>query len=107
MKVVIDFIVAHWKLLLITGLILLTFITSLLPKKVKTLDTVKEIILANLPKFISMVERPGDGKEKLLEVVDLTTAFITKLYPNIQANQYIDFIKSSVESILNTPQRKR
>lgn len=101
-----EFILANWKYLICAAAFLFVTIVTLIPKKVKTLDTIKEVILANLPKFIDMVERPGDGREKMKEVIELCLAFITKLYPGVQANQYISFIRSSVEAILNTPQKK-
>lgn len=102
----IDFLKDNWKFFLYVGLIFVNLIISIIPRKTKTLDTIKETITTNLPKFINMVERPGDGKAKLQEVVDMTVAFIQKLYPNVQANQYISFIKSSAELILSTPQKK-
>lgn len=101
-----EFICKYWKYLICALAFLFVIIITLLPKKVKTLDTIKEVILANLPRFITMVERPGDGEAKLKEVIELCVAFLTKLYPGIQANQYISFISKSVEAILKTPQKK-
>ena len=100
------FIFTYWKELAYLLVCLFVIIFTLLTRKVKTVDTVKEIILEVLPRFITSVERPGDGKAKMKEVVSCVLAYLSKLYPDVDFSKYITFIKQSVENILKTPQRK-
>lgn len=108
-QVILEWIQSNWKLVS-TGLLLLFYfilvLVQLFQKKVKVQDTVKEAILSMLPELINKVEEPGNGKAKLQAVVEMCVAAISKLFPGVSANQYIGFIKQSVEAILKTPQKK-
>lgn len=101
-----EFIFTYWKELACgLGFLIVTLVTLIKPK-VKTIDTIKEVILEVLPKFINSVERPGDGSTKLKEVVCLCLTYLGRLYPDMDFSKYISFIKESVENILKCPQRK-
>ena len=106
MKQVIDWIIQNYKLVVYGLCTLIILFCTILPKKVKVQDTVKEAILSMLPELIVKVEEPGNGKEKLKAVVEMCAAAISKLFPGVSVNQYIGFIKQSVEAILKTPQKK-
>lgn len=106
MTEILDWCAANYKLLIYGVCTLIIFLCTVLPKKVKVQDTVKEVILSMLPELITKVEEPGNGKEKLHAVVEMCVAAIEKLFPGVNANQYITFIRSSVEAILKTPQKK-
>lgn len=106
MKQVIDWIIENYKLVVYGLCTLIILFCTILPKKVKVQDTVKEAILSMLPELILKVEEPGNGKEKLKAVVEMCAAAISKLFPGVSVSQYIGFIKQSVEAILKTPQKK-
>ena len=93
----------NWKLLAYAICTFIIFLCTVLPKKVKVLDTVKEAILSMLPELISKVEEPGNGQAKLKAVVEMCVAAISKLFPGVNANQYISFIKQSIEAIGKAP----
>lgn len=103
MKQVIDWIIQNYKLVVYGLCTLIILFCTILPKKVKVQDTVKEAILSMLPELISKVEEPGNGKEKLKAVIEMCVAAISKLFPGVNANQYISFIKQSVEAIGKAP----
>ena len=65
-----EFIFTYWKELAYALVGLIVIIITLVTRKVKSVDTIKEIILEVLPRFITSVERPGDGKAKMKEVTD-------------------------------------
>ena len=103
MNEVLIWIQENWKLFAYAICTLIIFLCTVLPKKVKVLDTVKEAILSMLPELINKVEEPGNGKAKLKAVVEMCVAAISKLFPGVNASQYISFIKQSVEAIGKTP----
>lgn len=106
MNQVIEWIIQNYKLVVYGLCTLIIFLCTVLPKKVKVQDTVKEAILSMLPDLIVKVEEPGNGREKLKAVVEMCAAAISKIFPGVSVNQYIGFIKQSVEAILKTPQKK-
>lgn len=103
MNEVLVWIQENWKLLVYVICTFIIFLCTVLPKKVKVFDTVKEAILFMLPELISKVEEPGNGQAKLKAVVEMCVAAISKLFPGVNANQYISFIKQSIEAIGKTP----
>ena len=104
MNEVLTWCLENWKILAYILCTLVIFLCTVCPKKTKVLDTVKETILEILPELISKVEEPGNGKKKLHAVVEMCVAAVEKLYPGVNANQYITFIRQSVEAIGKTPQ---
>lgn len=106
MKQFFDFIIQNYKFFAYVLCTLIILFCTILPKKVKVQDTVKEAILTMLPELINKVEEPGNGKEKLKSVVEMCIAAISKVFPGVSVSQYIGFIKQSVEAILKTPQKK-
>lgn len=106
MNQVIEWIIQNYKFVVYGLCTLIILFCTILPKKVKVQDTVKEAILSMLPELINKVEEPGNGKEKLKAVVEMCVAAILKLFPGVNASQYVGFIKQSVEAILKTPQKK-
>lgn len=105
-NVVIDFVKANWMWLIEVLTLLIVTLITIFKKKVKVISDVKGEILQVLPTFIAAVERDGDGPMKMREVIDMTTAFLQRIYPGIQVKSYISFIRKSVEAILTTPEKK-
>lgn len=111
----IDFLIAHWRIILSVVLLLVSFLLLLIRKRPKTfIDTfgcVKEAILERLPLLISLCERPGNGSEKLDEVIVyclqyIETEVIGRQMSDIERSYFTDFISKYVEAILMTPQKK-
>ena len=112
MEKIIEIIVHNWKLIAFGVLVCAEFVLFLVKKKPqKVVDGLYAALLKVLPGFVVYAEasNPGveKGAEKLNMVIDLASAYIRKLYPGIEIDdEIIKFIKSSVEVILSTPQKK-
>ena len=111
----IEFLLAHWRIILSVVLLLVSFLLLLIRKRPKTfIDTfgcVKEAILERLPLLISLCERPGNGSEKLDEVIIYCLQYIEdevigRQLSDIERAYFTDFISKHVEAILMTPQKK-
>lgn len=109
---VLSFISEHIDLCISFVLALIILVLQLFKKKpVKVIDGLYSALIKALPGFIVYAEKLiGDGKgdEKLDKVVELSIAYINKLYPGIKdLTPLLDFVKSQVEIILSTPQKKK
>ena len=111
----IDFLLAHWRTILSVVLLLVSFLLLLIRKRPKTfIDTfgcVKEAILERLPLLISLCERPGNGSDKLDEVIIYCLQYIEedvigRQLSDVERSYFTDFISKHVEAILMTPQKK-
>lgn len=109
---VLSFISEHIDLCISFVLAVIILVLQLFKKKpVKVIDGLYSALLKALPGFIVYAEQLiGDGKgdEKLEKVVELSIAYIDKLYPGIKDHSaFVDFVKCQVEIILSTPQKKK
>ena len=109
MKNVISWIVSHPETVASIVCAIVTLVIWFIKKRpVKVVDTFKEKILAQLPYIIAKAEQeigPGNGEKKLQFVIDYFTWSFAQEGLTL-ADSYIKFIKSSVENILSTPQKK-
>lgn len=103
---IIDFVKANWTWIIEVLTLLIVTLITIFKKKVSVIDTIKGTILEVLPQFIAAVERDGDGAAKKQEVLDCVKAYLIRIYPEIKVDQYVSFIKKSIEAILTTPQKK-
>lgn len=106
MEEVFEFIKVNWTWMIEVLTLLIVTLVTIFKKKVKVISDIKGQILEVLPSFIASVEAPGNGPTKMKEVIDMTTAFLERIYPGIQVKSYISFIRKSVEAILSTPEKK-
>ena len=98
-----------WELLAALLLLLIdtaVFFVNVFKKKVAICDSAKEFILEHLPTCIVLSEKVGeDGNKKKNNCVLMMEELLLKAgYPC--PTRYSDFIKSQIESILCTPQKK-
>lgn len=103
---IIEFVKANWTWIIEVLTLLIVTLITIFKKKVSVIDTVKGTILEVLPVFIAAVERDGDGPAKKEEVLKSVKTYLTRIYPEIKVDQYVSFIKKSIEAILATPQKK-
>lgn len=101
-----EFIIKYWHELLGLALLLIVTLLTLFKPKVKVFDSIKMEILKILPGLINVVEHPGDGSTKLVQVIGAVNAYLSKLYPDFKVGSYDEFIILAIESILSTPQKK-
>ena len=109
----IDFIEKYGLYILALCSILLEFILILIKRKPKTFDDFVSILsecALSLPSMISLVEVPGKGYEKKLNVIDSFKKLVSKkLGRDLSTKEeriFNDFVSSQIELILTTPQKK-
>lgn len=112
-NLILDFIVDNWYYLLSILILLLSFIISIVRKRVNSnlVDSVKSSLLELLPSFISLAEVsevPGEDKKNF--VINLALDRISSLLgcklSDADKSYWVSFISTSLESILSTPQKK-
>lgn len=104
----IDFLKNYWFELLIIVITIVSVVVAAIRKKPSTAsEQVKNMIAEVLPGFINLAEASGvKGTAKLLFVIDSVMKRI-KAYTSSKDEQYwMSYIKSQVESMLSTPQKK-
>lgn len=84
-----------------------------LSKKKPASNLIEEVfskVIALLPGLISKVERPGNGSQKKLEVVEASLALMSKyLGRNLTEDEKIHYaikFSNQIESILDAPTKK-
>ena len=107
MKDIIAWIQANYKLVIYCFCTLVIFLCTVCRKSTKVQDSVPGAILKMLPELIKKVEEPGNGKSKKQAVIEMCLAAVSKLFPGVNANQYLSFIRESIEAILETPQKRK
>ena len=111
----IEFLKAHYDFVLSCILFILTLVVFIIRKrpvtKVGLLSEIKEKVLERIPLLISMVEHPKDGDAKKNLVIESSLEFITQLVghtlSDVERDYFVTFVSNSIESILNTPERKK
>ena len=107
---VLNFIKENWKLILEIVVLLVSVVMFIIRKKpVKVVDTLKQTICAFLPGIITVAESSGlKGEDKLKYAIDLLYKVFVKDYLTREEfdNKYLSFVKSQIEAILSTPQKK-
>ncbi len=112
-NLILDFIVDNWYYLLSILILFLSFIISIVRKRANSnlVDSVKSSLLELLPSFISLAEVsevPGEDKKNF--VINLALDRISSLLgyklSDADKSYWVNFITSSLESILSTPQKK-
>lgn len=111
MEKIILFIVENWRLLVECASVILALVLFILRKRpVKVFDSVKDTIWSILPSLINEAEKvfpeSGKGVEKGQFVVGAVWKYLHDTYAIDDFDFYTDFIKSAVEYILSTPQKK-
>jgi len=105
------FIQTNWQGIATIVIALATLLITILKKKVKIIDTIKEFILTKLPGLISSAEIlfkkdiVSFGVEKKSFVIEAMKKLILDEF-GCTADKYVSFISDSIESILATPQKK-
>lgn len=111
MEKIFEFIAANWQYISICIVIVIEVLIILIKKRpVKIIDSVKSVILTDLPEVIKEAEDkfgPGKGEEKLKYVVAVILLKLKVTQPDLDASLYIDTIKDGIEKILDTPQKKK
>lgn len=72
-------------------------------------DTIFELLLEELPKFIILAEKLKLGSQKKEFVLGVAYSFLSKYSGkdiSVVAEEYGDRVCSAIESILSTPQKK-
>ena len=111
MEKILSFVLEHLELCIACVVAFITLLLQVLKKKpVKVIDGLYAALTKVIPGFIVYAEEQigaGKGKTKMDVVINLATAYINKLYPGLKdLSPYIQFVKSQVEVILSTPQKK-
>lgn len=104
-----DFIKENWRVIVELSTLTISVVFFLVKKRpcVNQIDSIKKDILEILPLMINSVETPGNGSEKLVQVVSMVRSYIGRRYHLTDLSQDMtDFIISSLESILSTPKKK-
>lgn len=110
MEKFVEFVIAHWDLILSVAVFILSFILALLKKKpVEVVESLKGMLMQLLPYWINEAEVkfPGEsrGLEKINYVVDKAQSWF-----NEQGFKfgifYNSFVRDQVEQILSTPKKK-
>lgn len=104
-----DFIRVNWKLIVIVILVLVNLIVLCFKKtKVVTQDNVWTFIMSILPSLITKVEVPGNGEEKLTEVICYIFSMLKEKFglTDDEARVYVEPTKDYIEKILSCPQKK-
>lgn len=108
----INFISTNYRLILEVVLLIVSVVIFILRKKpVEVTKTIMELIYTLVPQEINSYERfygSGHGTEKKKSVVDFVLAEIERKYAlnDAQRSFYTSLIKSVIEEILSTPQKK-
>lgn len=107
----IDFLKAYWREILEVVILLASIVICCIKKRpVKVVDTLRELILQLLPGCInaSEIEAAGlPGKDKKEYAINLLLEVLQgQGYGDDTIAPYLPFIKSQVEVILSTPQKK-
>lgn len=109
-----DFLLSYWKIIVAAALLLFDVVLLFLNRRkpLKVYDSVHQSILYVLPDLIKSAENSyagsGQGSEKLSMVLELLHNYLCSVYgmSTLEAMKYDDFVKSNVEKILATPQKK-
>ena len=104
-----EWIISHIDTIIIFLLFTIVFIASLCSKKVNKNILIYRLLMV-LPMYINEAENTGlSGSEKFAHVFQRSLAYlvaITGLSQEEVITKFTGFINSSIESILNTPQKK-
>ena len=105
-----EFLFENWRIILEACLVVTSAIIFCLRKKpVKVVDSIKQDILQLLPGCINAAEMQKDlsGSDKLEFALSLVLGVLKEHgYGDDVVSQYLSFIRSQVEVILSTPQKK-
>lgn len=109
MDVFLDFLVNHYRVLILLVLNLIYFIILFCKKKVKIDDISKQVLML-IPEFINIAEvKFQDGAEKYSYVFNRCIELLHTLTHRSAASlteEYTAFIDSAIENVLSTPQKK-
>ena len=94
--------------LLLLFIDVVVFFLNVFRKKVKVVDTLKELILEHLPTCIILAEKIGStGQIKKNDAIGLMNEYLLKCGIDSKTiSLHQDFIGKQIESILCTPQKK-
>lgn len=105
---ILDFIKVYWRECLSLCFLILSSILFALKKKPtwNKLETIYCAVLQKLPVFIDVVEKDGCGEEKLFLVLSLVKSYLIEEYKFNNFDEIEPLVRSWIESILSTPQKK-
>ena len=108
MKIVIEFIIENWRLIVEVVCAIIALVLFICRKKpVKVLDTVKECISRLLPYVIKEAEKTDlKGEDKMVFALQTLYALLKDFGYEEVYNNYRDFAREQIELILSTPQKK-
>lgn len=116
MKQILDFIIENkeWlkPLCYLIVSVISTVVVIVCKKKrcINELDNIKQEVLSVLPEFISSVEYligAGNGADKKRMVLDAINDFVKKKFSVNLPSSLLSFFGDRIESILDTPQKKK
>lgn len=107
-----DFIIAHLKEIITGAVLLISTIVSVVASVKRGKKNIYEAITDVLPQFIKAAEEiygSGHGENKLGVVLEYVHQFLQLKFgiDSKQLKKYDSYIKSKVEMILDTPERKK
>lgn len=101
-----DFLIQHWRLIISAGLFIVSFVLALVRKKPITniLSDIYECCI----KAVKYVEESNivGSDNKLARAILYVNELLVVIYPSFKLGSYDSVIKSTIEIILSTPQKK-
>lgn len=112
-----NILINYWEPIVAVLVLILSFILQLIKKRpFKVIDSVSNFIHTEAVNIINRVEIMANGKKYIdfegyvTSKIDVAIALMKKeireFFPGIDAEQYVFLIRTIIEDILSTPQKK-